>query len=459
VADSLYLLTVASSTYSNTSWFNPLWYASPVIMGWSAWLPTRGATQQTARTTNKRRIVMPLMFSAIALGTLVWGNLWAIGAPAVVLSALSLLVVMGRLALTWRENNALLRTTQVEAQTDALTGLANRRALSVALASRLDRSTPRRSLLALFDLDGFKQYNDTFGHPAGDTLLQRLAAKLQSQLPESATAFRIGGDEFCVLIDAPGDPLRAVAASVRALSEGGEGFAIGASHGSVLLPQEAHTPSEALQIADSRMYAQKHGRRLSASRQSRDVLLRALAERNPELGVHVHDVGDLARACASSFGLRPDQVEEIGHAAELHDVGKVAIPDAILNKPAALDDAEWAFIRRHTLIGQRITGAAPALERVALLVRSTHENVDGSGYPDGLAGDEIPLGSRIIAVCDAYDAMTTDRPYRRRIRREAAMAELRRCAGTQFDPQVVERFCAALQQRAAGSGPQLHVAA
>jgi HD-GYP domain-containing protein (c-di-GMP phosphodiesterase class II) len=192
------------------------------------------------------------------------------------------------------------------------------------------------------------------------------------------------------------------------------------------------------------MYAQKRGDRSSASRQSADVLLSALAERNPELGTHLRDVAALAANLAKRFRLPPEEVESIRQAAELHDVGKVAVPDAILFKPGRLSQEDWAFIRRHTLIGERIIGAAPALRRVGTIVRSTHENHDGTGYPDGLAGDQIPLGSRIIYVCDAFHAMTNDRAYRTAVDEESALAELRRCSGTQFDPQVVEEFCAAL---------------
>jgi HD-GYP domain-containing protein (c-di-GMP phosphodiesterase class II) len=128
-------------------------------------------------------------------------------------------------------------------------------------------------------------------------------------------------------------------------------------------------------------------------------------------------------------------------AASLHDVGKVAIPDVIINKAASLDDDELVFMRRHTIIGERILLAAPALTRAAALVRWSHERFDGAGYPDGLKGEQIPLGSRIIAVCDSYDAMVSDRPYREPMSSEAARAELRRCAGAQFDAAVVEVFC------------------
>ena len=135
-------------------------------------------------------------------------------------------------------------------------------------------------------------------------------------------------------------------------------------------------------------------------------------------------------------------------AAELHDVGKVAIPDAIINKPGPLDDDEWAFMRRHTLIGERIVAAAPALGAVAQLVRASHEHWDGAGYPDATAGEDIPLGARIVAVCDAYDAIVSDRPYRRGRSAAEAMAELHRCAGTQFDPAVVDAFAAVLAAQA-----------
>jgi HD-GYP domain-containing protein (c-di-GMP phosphodiesterase class II) len=131
----------------------------------------------------------------------------------------------------------------------------------------------------------------------------------------------------------------------------------------------------------------------------------------------------------------------VARAAELHDVGKIAVPDAIIDKPGPLDPVEWSFVRRHPLIGERILLAAPALRPVARLVRSSHERWDGAGYPDGLCGDEIPLGARVVSVCDAFEAMTTDRPYREAISEDEALDELRRCGGSQFDPMVVEAFC------------------
>lgn len=152
-------------------------------------------------------------------------------------------------------------------------------------------------------------------------------------------------------------------------------------------------------------------------------------------------------------------MERIRLAGNLHDIGKVALPDTILSKRGPLDKSEWDFMRRHTLIGARMLETTPVLADIAPLVRSSHERFDGGGYPDGLAGQEIALGARIVFVCDAYDAMTSPRPYREAISPRAALAELRRCAGSQFDPQVVDVFCTVIaEQPALGeTGPQTGV--
>jgi diguanylate cyclase (GGDEF)-like protein len=359
--------------------------------------------------------------------------------------------------LTWRLNEDVrgrMRTAQAEleraAATDSLTGLANRRQLVADLerAAGRARFEGEHSVLVLADLDGFKPYNDSFGHLAGDALLQRLGRRLADATSAWGTAYRLGGDEFCVLAHGGEDVREAVA---EALSARGEGFVVTSSTGTALMPDDATDAGEALRIADQRMYMQKSGDRLSIERQTKAALLRALAERHPDLGHNLDDVAELAVLVATRLGLGHDEVERIRHAAELHDVGKVAIPDTILLKEGPLDEEEWGFMRRHTVIGERIVGAAPALAQVAGIVRSTHERWDGAGYPDGLAGEQIPLAARIVGVCDAYDAMITDRPYGRALSTEAALAELERCAGSQFDPVVVEAFAEALapQVRAA----------
>ena len=368
-------------------------------------------------------------------GPLYGVSVWSLGLVAVALVLLALAAVL------FLAHHRLLVATSM---TDALTGIGNRRQLRIDLERGLKEATPTQPLLLmLFDLNGFKGYNDTFGHPAGDALLIRLAAALkQAMAARGGAAYRLGGDEFCILATvAPDATEPVVAAAAEALTERGPGFSISASYGAILLPQETQDASEAMRLVDQRMYAQKVSGRRSPDRQSRDVLLRALQERHPELAERQVAVARLADGVGQRMDLPPDQQATLRQAAELHDVGKMAIPDELLAKPGPLDDEEWAFIRRHPLIGERIIGAAPALGAAARLVRSTHERFDGTGYPDGLAGEQIPLGARIIAVCDAFVAMTSERPYAPQLSVSAAVAELRRAAGSQFDPAVVDEFC------------------
>jgi diguanylate cyclase (GGDEF)-like protein len=341
------------------------------------------------------------------------------------------------------QNEELLDASRQEALTDSLTGLGNRRALVDDLDRALEGATAEApAVLALFDLDGFKQYNDTFGHPAGDALLAQLGDSLAAAVDGQASVYRMGGDEFCLLArEHLGAAGAIVELAAEALSASGEAFQITSSFGSVLVPVEATTAAEALVMADRRMYDHKASSRVSASRQSTDVLLTALSERSAGLGEHLSGVAHLAQLTAIALELPEPEVNRIRLAAELHDVGKTAIPDAILNKPGDLDDHEWEFVRRHTIIGERIVLAAPSLAHTADLVRASHERVDGTGYPDRLPVERIPLGARIIAVCDAFDAMVSDRPYRRAMSVDAALAELRRCSGTQFDSNVVDAFC------------------
>ena len=346
------------------------------------------------------------------------------------------------------QKEALLGVSRGEARTDALTNLHNRRALTTDLG-RLIAEPPgaQELLLVMFDLDGFKQYNDTFGHPSGDSLLHRLGGRLADVAARhSGSAYRMGGDEFCVIARCAADRAEALLdETVTALTDGGEGWHIGCSQGAVWIPSEAATESQALKLADQRMYANKASR-ASASRQVSDALLQVITEQDVLLDDHVERVAELCEAVARAIGQPDHEVQRIRLAAVLHDIGKTAIPAAILNKPGPLDEDEWRFMRRHPRIGERIVSAAPALANTAPLIRSSHERLDGHGYPDGLKGDSIPLGSRIISVCDTFDAMTSERAYRRAIGTDAALAELRRNAGSQFDPVIVEAFCKQIAQ-------------
>jgi diguanylate cyclase (GGDEF)-like protein len=328
-----------------------------------------------------------------------------------------------------------------QAVTDPLTGLGNRRKLIADLAAALrDPSTSSPSLLLLFDLDGFKDYNDTFGHLAGDALLARLGRKLDEAVAGFGSAYHLGGDEFCAHIQLDGEDSDAlIHRASAALSEAGAELSIDASMGVAVLPHEAASADHALQVADERMYANKRSRSAARS-QAGEVLLRTMHAKQPELDEHSSNVAELATRVARRLGLGGEALDEIARAAELHDIGKVGVPDAILNKPSSLTDGEWEFIYQHTILGERILHGAPALRPVARLVRASHERWDGTGYPDRLRGEEIPLGARIVAVCDAYEAMTANRSYRAAVSRELACQELRRSAGTQFDPEVVQAF-------------------
>jgi diguanylate cyclase (GGDEF)-like protein/putative nucleotidyltransferase with HDIG domain len=317
--------------------------------------------------------------------------------------------------------------------------LPNRRKLVEDLETAFSAPALDKVGLALFDLNGFKTYNDLFGHPAGDTMLTRLAQRLSRAVDGEATAYRIGGDEFCVVTRSR-SPEEVFERALAALSAQGEWFAIEAAYGQVLIPAEATELSSALQIADGRLYAHKRATRSSAIQQTRDVLMQVMIEQDPGLRTHASHVAELAEATAQRLGLSADEVWYVRLAAELHDIGKAAMPESLLDKPGSLDEAEWSFMKRHSVIGERIVSAAPALARVAGIVRAIHERIDGTGYPDGLAENEVPLGSKIVAVADAFDAMTSARPYAPSRSVDEAFAELERHAGTQFDADVVEAF-------------------
>ena len=446
VADSIYAYQSSQGTYVEGGLLDAMWPAATLLVGFAAWEPTR--TRDEIDLGGWRMLVLPVAFSLPSLGVLIFDHWHRVDAAAILLAALCMLVVIVRTAMTFGENLRMLSNSRIEAHTDALTGLGNRRRLMADLSDQMELAAagePR--MLALFDLDGFKRYNDNFGHPAGDALLARLGRALQAAVTADGRAYRLGGDEFCVL--AAADAAHAgvvVAAATAALSEGGQGFYVTASHGLVLLPQEAHDAEAAIQIADQRLYGHKGSRRSSAvGQQTRDVLLQVLHARKPDLHVHLHEVAEVALVVGRRLRLSAEELDEMSRAAELHDIGKMAVPDEILNKPGPLDEREIEFVRQHTLVGERILAAAPALEDVAKIVRSSHESYDGSGYPDGLAGDQIPLAARIIAVCDAYHAMTDDRPYQPAKSPREAMEELRRCKGTRFDPEVVEAICAEIE--------------
>jgi two-component system, cell cycle response regulator len=434
LADSIYLFQSAEGTYVEGTWIDILWPAALLLIASSAWVDDR--TRAGLQVEGRPLLAVPAVCGLVATGILVYDHFARLNILAIVLSTATLALLVVRLAITFRENSRLYELTHREATTDALTGLGNRRQLLADLDRRLRSDSMRPTLLMLFDLDGFKSYNDTFGHPAGDALLTRLGEKLAAVPGAEGAAYRLGGDEFCLLAavaDGEAEPL--IDRACAALSEQGEGFEIETSFGAIVLPDEASDASHALQIADERLYAQKYSRRGESDR-TMAALLEALLVRDPAVKEQLVGVGSLAAEVGRMLGLRRDELEELDRAAQLHDLGQLAVPDEILSKPGPLDEREWAFVRQHTIVGERILRASPALRSVATVVRASHENWDGSGYPDGLAGEDIPLASRIIRACNAFVAMTSQRPYREAMEVEDALNELTRCAGTDFDPTV-----------------------
>jgi two-component system, cell cycle response regulator len=437
--DTLSLWQSVEGSYTPGGPLDIGWMLGVLLIGLPAWRPIEA---RRVVDEGHHSVVLPTALGAVSLGVLTVDHFDRLPVAAILAASLSLAVILRRFVVTFALSRRLIAGSEREALTDTVTTLANRRALMLDLDAAL--SAPAH-VLAIFDLDGFKHYNDTFGHPAGDLLLIRLSERLRDAAAEhGASAYRMGGDEFCVLgaaIAGPG-PKRVLAWGNAALTEHGEGFTITASGGAVVVDETITDASAALSDADERMYGSKRSRRNSALAQTTAVLRSVQEAVDGELARHTSQVAILADRVARHMGLSEPEIRWIRCAAELHDVGKVAIPAGIMHKRETLDPQEWAFIRRHTLIGEHIAESASALSPIAPIIRSSHERWDGGGYPDGLAGDEIPVGAQIVFVCDAFDAMTSDRAYRAALPAAFALRELREAAGTQFSPRVVEAFIA-----------------
>ena len=379
-------------------------------------------------------------------------NTWSPGMLSVL--GLAFLMLFGSIAGLAVSNRRVTR----ELSTDPLTGLRNRRALMEDLPRVCQRASEEApAFLWFFDLNGFKRYNDSFGHVAGDALLARLGDRLRTALQSSGTVYRLGGDEFCVLIATRvNDPHALFQEAREALTEHGGAFTVSASAGAVEIPRETSEPTQALRLADQHMYREKIGSRDGAAELITSVLHAALAQRHPDLGEHSDDVAGDVEMLARTVGLDANTIDLVVKAGDLHDVGKLGIPDEIIAKPGPLSAQEWEFMRQHTVMGEQIIAAAgPSLTRMGPLVRASHERWDGKGYPDGLAGREIPLGARIITICDSFRAMLDDRVYKDAMSVSDALAELRRCAGTQFDPDLVEIFCRLVIERSELDRPRV----
>lgn len=426
--------TAAFGTYYDIGWM-----LGALLLAMAAWQPQRALPSEPRRA----EIVVPIMLGAVALAVLIVEGAERNSSPlTITLSGLAVATLLGRMALSLTLNHRLLLHSRREAITDTVTGLGNGR----RLVADLERLGGSHATLVLLDLNGFKRYNDTFGHLAGDHLLRRIGAALERDAGRGGRAYRMGGDEFCVLL--PADASVTPAALADGAAQRGDGFTVTAAFGAVALPEEATGSTAALRLADERMYVHKRdggGRAQPVV----DALLALVEAHDPELRRHGDAVAQLADATAVALGLPAAERRELLHAAALHDVGTLALPAAVTRKPGPLDDEERAFVEHHTIFGERVIATTPDLRAVATLVRASHERWDGTGYPDRLAGEAIPLGARVVFACHAYDAMLSDRPHAPAHTPQEALTVLRRCAGSSFDPRVVEALAQALDARPA----------
>jgi diguanylate cyclase (GGDEF)-like protein/putative nucleotidyltransferase with HDIG domain len=348
-------------------------------------------------------------------------------------------------------NAQLYQNERSLAAHDPLTGLLNHRSFHDALDADLERCAREHSVsaLVLIDLDHFKQVNDEDGHASGDRVLQAAARALSEACRREDLAFRIGGDEFALLLPRL-DQAEAVRVADRVCAAIGEiDPRMGASAG-VACADRATPKSDLMGTADRRLYGAKRSpagrparRGLASSsaftaRMALDMLISALELHHASTVAHSGEVARLAESVAGRLGLDASTRELARQAALLHDLGKLAIPREVLDKPGQLSDDEWELVRRHPVDGANVLRTVRALAPLAAAVRASHERWDGHGYPDGLRGEQIPITARIVSVCDAFEAMTEDRPYREPKSLAAALEELQQCAGSQFDPAVVE---------------------
>jgi diguanylate cyclase (GGDEF)-like protein/putative nucleotidyltransferase with HDIG domain len=412
--------------------------------------------------TNTIGTIIPfaLMASAALMLVVLWQR-------SPVLSA-ALVGPLLAISLYQRSTYRALRAMRL-ALTDPLTGLGNHRHFHERLQRELvaAEDAEQQLSLCLVDIDDFKRINDHYGHPTGDRVLSQIATRLR----QGGEAFRLGGDEFAVLLVDHDEAaaLNAATSIVERLREMELEYAeqVTVSAGVATFPVQGVGRDELIRFADSALYwAKEHGKNRvriyrpevvelaelkklagSADRAARfraaASLARAVDARDVYEGSHSERVADLAARVAERMGLDKEQVELTRLAASLHDLGKLAVPEEILRKPGPLTDPERLVLERHPQIGYRMLESL-GVDPVAEWVLHHHERWDGAGYPDGLHTEDIPLSARIIFVADAFDAMTNDRIYRRKLTIEAALAELEDCSGSQFDPTAVAALVAEL---------------
>jgi diguanylate cyclase (GGDEF)-like protein/PAS domain S-box-containing protein len=328
---------------------------------------------------------------------------------------------------------------------DQLTGLYNRNFLENELA-RLNKSRDFPISVICMDLDGLKLVNDTLGHTQGDEQLKACAQVLRESFRASDIVARVGGDEFTALLpqtnlEAGETILKRIQAMIDNLNQGHQWkIPLGLSIGLACAEEQGQDLNQTFKQADDLMYRDKLNRDINSGSQIMEALMAALEERDFTTSGHAHRLEELCLEFGNKLGLNSNQLSALNLLSQVHDIGKMGIPDHILFKPGPLDELEWRIMRQHPEKGYRIAQKMNDLAGIADLILKHHERWDGKGYPLGLAGDDIPIECRILAIVDSFEAMTNDRPYRRAISVEEALAEIKRCAGSQFDPYLVEQF-------------------
>jgi diguanylate cyclase (GGDEF)-like protein len=425
---------------------------------------------------SSREMMAQIVYVGLAFAALLAARPPSSGIPAWWLVGMGTLLVAAILIRSMRDRVELLIASLYDAaRTDPLTKLPNRRGFRELLDLELERARRGTGQMTLVvgDMDHFKEVNDRSGHRAGDAALQRVARVLEAGKRSIDGLARVGGEEFALILP-DSDLHAALAIAERLRCEVRDEFARDAvavtiSFGVASYGQHGETAASLLRTADEALYAAKaNGRDMTvlyshtleeaprSDAQARDIqaerfvaVVLDLAEtvdlRFSGSARHSETVGRYAEMMARELGLSEQRAARVQLAGRLHDIGKVGVPDSILGKPAKLTEEEFAIIERHPELGAQIL-EHPSLADVRGWVRAHHERPDGRGYPLGLSGEEIAIEARILAVADSYEAMTSDRAYSPSIGHSAAGAELERCAGTQFDPRVVNAFLAVLER-------------
>ena len=409
----------------------------------------RRASSAVLGPSGWRSVIGPLVFALLSIALLVYDHLnQRVPAPIFWLTLGLIVTVCVRMLETNRRQSRALARQRRDAVNDPITGLRNRASLEADIEAAA--TAPGEGwVLVLLELEGLEAHNDRLGYVAGDEVLRRAGRQLaDAVVPLGGIAYRVAASRLAVLVPIAERQIGEVVLAATGPQDEEPEVVTGRSYGEVTIPGEATDADTAFQVAGRRLAAHRQRRHRSARRQAHAVLMAALDARRPEVRGQLRVTAYRAISLARRLGLEREEIDDIALAAELQPVGLLAVPDSVLEKEA-LDEAERALLRSHTAEGARIVSAAPGLATVARLVRSSAEHFDGSGYPDGLSGDSIPIGARTIAVAVAFAAMTEPRPHRGPIGPGEALAELRRCSGSQFDPRVVEALAADLAEESA----------